>query len=67
VVALGQDLIALTIIKTAESHDIPVVTDRNLARALYEVAELDEEIPIEHYKAVAEVIAYVYKLKNVKF
>lgn len=64
VVALGQDLIALNIIKIAEENDIPVVTNRNLAKALYESAELDEEIPIEHYKAVAEIIAYVYKLKN---
>jgi flagellar biosynthetic protein FlhB len=66
VVALGQDLIALNIIKVAEDNLVPVVTNRNLARALYESSELDEEIPFEHYKAVAEIIAYVYKLKNVK-
>jgi len=64
VVALGQDLIALNIIKVAEEHDVPVVTNRNLAKALYEAAELEEEIPLEHYKAVAEIIAYVYKLKK---
>jgi flagellar biosynthetic protein FlhB len=67
VVAIGQDLIALNIIKIAEENDITVVTNRNLAKALYETAELDEEIPLEHYKAVAEVIAYVYNLKNKKF
>lgn len=66
VVALGQDLVALTIIRVAEDNNVAVVTNRNLAKALYETSELDEEIPIEHYKAVAEVIAYVYKLKNVK-
>jgi flagellar biosynthesis protein FlhB len=66
VVALGQDLIALGIIRVAEENDVPIVTNRNLAKALYDTAELDEEIPLEHYKAVAEVIAYVYKLKNVK-
>jgi len=67
VVAIGQDLIALNIIKVAEEHDITIVTNRNLAKALYDTAELDEEIPLEHYKAVAEVIAYVYNLKNKKF
>jgi flagellar biosynthetic protein FlhB len=66
VLALGQDLIALNIIKIAEENKVPVITNRNLAKALYETAELDEEIPLEHYKAVAEIIAYVYKLKNVK-
>ncbi len=67
VVALGQDIVALNIIRVAEENQVPVVTNRNLARALYETAELDEQIPIEHYKAVAEVIAYVYKLKNARF
>jgi flagellar biosynthetic protein FlhB len=66
VLALGQDLVALNIIRVAEENDVAIVTDRNLAKALYESAELDQEIPLEHYKAVAEVIAYVYKLKNIK-
>ncbi len=66
VLALGIDIIALNIIKIAEKSGVEVVTNRNLARALYETSEIDEEIPIEHYKAVAEIIAYVYKLKNIK-
>ncbi len=64
VVALGQDFLALAIRRAAEEHDIPVVENPPLARALYESAELDQEIPFEHYKAVAEVIGYVYRLKG---
>ncbi|HCR85440.1 MAG TPA: flagellar biosynthesis protein FlhB [Alphaproteobacteria bacterium] len=64
VVALGQDLIALNIIKIAEENKVPVIENRPLAKSLYQTASLDEEIPLEHYKAVAEIIAYVYKLKN---
>jgi flagellar biosynthetic protein FlhB len=47
-----------------EEHDIPVVENPPLARALYAVVEIDEEIPAEHYKAVAEIIGYVMKLKR---
>jgi type III secretion system FlhB-like substrate exporter/flagellar hook-basal body complex protein FliE len=48
----------------AEENDIPVVENPPLARALYSAVELDEEIPPEHYKAVAEVIGYVMRLKG---
>lgn len=64
ITAIGKDMVALRIIDIAEENEVPVVTNRPLAKALYETAELDEEIPLEHYKAVAEVIAYIYKLKN---
>lgn len=64
--ALGIDDLALRIINIAENNKIPVITNRPLAKALYETAELDEEIPIEHYKAVAEIIAYVFGLKKDK-
>lgn len=64
VVAMGQEKVALRIIEVAEDNAVPVVMNRPLARALYETAELDEEIPLEHYQAVAEVISYVYKLKT---
>ena len=64
IVAMGQDNLALTIIEKAEENQVPVVTNRTLAKALYESAELDEEIPLEHYKAVAEIIAYVYKMEK---
>ncbi len=64
VLAMGQDSMALKIIEVAEEHDVPTVVNRPLARALYEACEIDEEIPLEHYQTVAEVIAYVYRLKK---
>ena len=63
IVAKGLDLVALKIREIANEHDIPIVQNPPLARALYKV-ELDKEIPIEHYEAVAEIISYVYKLKK---
>ncbi|MEZ5691965.1 MAG: flagellar biosynthesis protein FlhB [Rickettsiales bacterium] len=66
-VAKGQDLIALKIRQIAEENKIPVVENPPLARALFSSAELDKEIPINHYEAVAKVISYVYKLKGKKF
>lgn len=63
-VAKGQDLIALKIREVAAKHDIPVVENPPLARALHATVEVDQEIPPEHYKAVAEVIGYVMRLKN---
>ena len=54
--AKGLDATALKIREVAEEHDIPVVENPPLARALYAVVEIDEEIPAEHYKAVAEII-----------
>jgi flagellar biosynthesis protein FlhB len=62
--AKGIDNIALKIREVAAAHDIPVVENPPLARALHGVVEIDEEIPPEHYRAVAEVIGYVMKLKN---
>ena len=62
--AKGLDATALKIREVAEEHDIPVVENPPLARALYAVVEIDEEIPAEHYKAVAEIIGYVMKLKR---
>ncbi|MDX2073564.1 MAG: flagellar biosynthesis protein FlhB [Alphaproteobacteria bacterium] len=64
VVAKGQDLIALKIKEVAEEHDIPVIQNPPLARALFASAELEEEIPLVHYEAVAKIISYVYKLKG---
>jgi flagellar biosynthesis protein FlhB len=63
-VAKGADLVAKRIRDLAEQHDIPVVENPPLARALYATVELDGEIPPEHYKAVAEVISYVMRLKG---
>ncbi|KZL28305.1 flagellar biosynthesis protein FlhB [Pseudovibrio sp. WM33] len=60
VVAKGQDLIALKIKELAYIHDVPVVEDRQLARSLYAAVEIDQSIPEEYYRAVAEIISYVY-------
>ena len=63
VVAKGVDFVAARIRDEAAAHGIPLVANPPLARALYEV-ELDREIPAEHFRAVAEVIAYVWRLKD---
>ena len=62
--AKGQDLVALRIRELATQHDIMIVENPPLARALYAAVEIDREIPPEHYKAVAEVISYVFRLKG---
>ena len=63
-VAKGVDLIALKIREIAKAHDIPIVENVPLARALHAAVEIDDEIPVEHYHAVAEVIGYVMGLKR---
>jgi flagellar biosynthesis protein FlhB len=63
-VAKGVDLIALKIREIAKKHDIPIVENVPLARALHAAVEIDAEIPVEHYHAVAEVIGYVMGLKR---
>jgi flagellar biosynthetic protein FlhB len=64
VVAKGVDYLAKRIRQIAETHEIPIVENPPLARALYAAVEVDQEIPQEHYKAVAEVIGYVMRLKG---
>ena len=64
VLAKGVDQIALKIREIATDKDIPIVENPPLARALYATVEIDEEIPSEHYRAVAELITYVFKLKG---
>jgi flagellar biosynthetic protein FlhB len=63
-VAKGADLVALKIREIATEHAIPIVENPPLARALHATVEIDQEIPTEHYKAVAEVIGYVMKLRR---
>jgi flagellar biosynthetic protein FlhB len=63
-VAKGVDAIAFKIREVAKEHDVPIVENVPLARALYATVKLDEEIPVEHYHAVAEVIGYVMRLKR---
>jgi len=63
-VAKGVDVLALKIREVAGEHAIPIVENPPLARALYATIEIDQEIPPEHYKAVAEIIGYVMKLRR---
>ena len=63
-VAKGVDAVAFRIREVADEHDVPIVEDPPLARALYDGAELEEEIPVEHYAAVAKVIGYVLSLSG---
>jgi len=62
--AKGIDAVALKIREVAGEHGIPIVENPPLARALHASVEIDEQIPTEHYKAVAEVIGYVMKLRR---
>lgn len=64
VVAKGADQIALRIREVAEEHDVAVIENPPLARALYGAVEIDQSVPPEHYKAVAEVISYVFRLQG---
>ncbi|HLI25951.1 MAG TPA: flagellar biosynthesis protein FlhB [Chloroflexota bacterium] len=64
VVAKGADLVALRIRTTAQEHGVPIVENPPLARALYRLCELEQEIPVELYHAVAEVLAYIYSLRQ---
>jgi flagellar biosynthetic protein FlhB len=63
-VAKGIDTLALKIREIAGKHDIPIVENVPLARALYATVEIDDEIPVEHYHAVAEIIGYVMGLRR---
>lgn len=62
-VALGAGIIAERIIDLARRHAVPVVENRPLAQALYRRGKLDQEIPLMVYQAVAEVLAFVYRLR----
>jgi flagellar biosynthetic protein FlhB len=63
-VAKGIDSIALKIREVAGDNDVPIVENPPLARALHATVEIDQEIPVEHYQAVAQVIGYVMKLRR---
>jgi flagellar biosynthetic protein FlhB len=63
-VAKGADLIARKIREVAGAHNIPIVENPPLARALHGTVEIDQEIPAEHYQAVAEIIGYVMRLNR---
>jgi len=63
-VAKGVDDLALRLRLAAKEHKVPVVENPPLARALFASVDVDEMIPQDHYKAVAEVIGFVLRLKN---
>lgn len=64
VLAKGQDELALRIIRTAEEHEVAVIENVPLARALYAQSELNRQIPPELYGAVAEVLVYIFRLND---
>jgi flagellar biosynthetic protein FlhB len=66
VMAKGMDDIAMKIREVAAEHEIPIVEDPPLARALYAVAEVDDVIPREHYEAVAKVIGFIMSAKALR-
>jgi flagellar biosynthesis protein FlhB len=63
VVAKGADVLALAIRELARQHRVPLVEAPPLARALYRSTELDAEIPVNLYAAVAQVLSYIYRLR----
>ena len=66
VVAKGVDFVAQRIKDIALENDVPIVENKFLARSLYKFVEIGDEIPEEFFKATAEILAYVYKLKKKK-
>ena len=62
--AKGVDSVAMRIREVAKEHDVPIVENPPLSRALYEGVDLDQQVPPEHYKAVAEIIGYIMRLKD---
>ena len=62
VVAKGRDFLAQRIRQLALEHQVPIVENAPLARALYKSAEVGQEIPVELYRAVAEILAYIFRL-----
>lgn len=67
VIAKGVDFLAAKIREVAKEHNVTIMENPPLARALYATVELDHAIKEEHYKAVAEIISYVFKLKRKTF
>ena len=63
VISKGADLLAFKIRDIAKQHDIPVLQSPMLARALYANAEIDQDIPTSLYSAVAQILAYIYRLQ----
>ncbi len=66
VVAKGKNYMALRIRQRAMDHEIPIIENPPLAQALYKSVDVGQEIPVHLYKAVAEILAYIYRLMNGK-
>jgi len=66
VVAKGIDFIALKIKEIARENDVPIIENPALARSIYAQIEIDQEVPGDFYKALAEIFSYVYELKKKK-
>ncbi len=64
ILAKGSDAFARRIAKVAREHGIPVLERKSVARALYAIGKVGEDVPVEFYRVVAEILAYVYRLKN---
>ncbi len=62
--AKGTDATALKIREVAKENEVPVIENPPLARALYATVDIDQEVPEEHYKAVAEVIGFVFRMRK---
>ena len=65
-VAKGTELFAKKIIQIAEQHSVPVIENPPVARALFRMVEINREIPPDLYKAVAEILLFVYNLRKSK-
>ena len=66
VVAKGADVVAMKIREIAKEHDIPIIENKPLARLMFKEVEINQEIPVEMYQMVAEVLTQVYKIKSKK-
>jgi flagellar biosynthetic protein FlhB len=64
VLAKGAGFIAERIKEIAREHHVPIVEDKALAQVMYKMVEIGDDIPVELYRAVAEILAYVYRLKG---
>jgi flagellar biosynthetic protein FlhB len=64
VIAKGQNLAAQRIKEAARKHKIPIVENKPLAQALFKSVDVNKDIPADLYQAVAQVLAFVYRMKN---
>jgi flagellar biosynthesis protein FlhB len=66
VVAKGADLMAQRIKEVARQHEVPIVEDKPLAQMLYKTVEVGQEIPAKLFQAVAQILAYIYRMKRLR-